>query len=84
MGQAPVKCAHIQRSLRLYLPDEHDYQTKNMEVLCPPLGTAVLQIGTALPFTRYLTVCDGGQYTCVATSPEGGVLTRNFSLQYGC
>ena len=84
--QAPVKCAQIHRSLILWL-NEHDYDpslfTQKVEVLCP-LGTAVLQIGTALPFTRYLTLCDGGLYTCVATSPEGGVLTRNISLHNGC
>ena len=46
-------------------------------------GTAVLQIGTALPYTRRLTACDGGIYTCVATGIDGVVITRNFTLQYG-
>ena len=47
-------------------------------------GTAVLQIGTASASPRTLTVCDGGLYTCVAISPEGGVHKRNFSLLIGC
>ena len=46
-------------------------------------GTAVLQIGTALLYTRRLTVCDGGVYTCVATSANGDIITRNFTLQMG-
>lgn len=47
-------------------------------------GTAVLQIGTALPYIRRLQICDGGVYTCVATYPNGTIVTRNFSLQIGC
>ena len=47
------------------------------------VGTAVLQIGTALPTPRRLTTCDGGVYTCVATHPDGHYITRNFSLQVG-
>lgn len=47
-------------------------------------GTAVLQIGTASLFTRFLTVCDGGIYTCVATSPDESVHKRNFTLIVGC
>ena len=47
------------------------------------VGTAVIQIGTAVPFRR-LTVCDGGFYTCIATAPDGRVETRNFTLFIGC
>ena len=47
------------------------------------LGTAVLQIGTALSYTRRLVTCDGGVYTCVATNVGGDVLTRNFTLLMG-
>ena len=47
------------------------------------VGTAVLQIGTAVPFRR-LTVCDGGFYTCIATAPDGRVEKRNFTLFIGC
>jgi deleted-in-malignant-brain-tumors protein 1 len=46
-------------------------------------GTAVLQIGTALPYIRRLVTCDGGVYTCVATSAGGDVITRNFTLLIG-
>ena len=47
------------------------------------LETAVLQIGT-VPFLRYLTVCDGGLYICVARNSDGRVMHRNFSLTVGC
>lgn len=47
-------------------------------------GTAVLQIGTALLYTRSLTLCDGGVYTCVATGHDGNVQLKNFSLIIGC
>ena len=33
--------------------------------------------------SRYLTVCDGGVYQCVAMHQDGRVLHRNFSLTYG-
>ena len=47
-------------------------------------GTAVLQIGTGLVYVRYLTLCDGGVYTCVARPAVGGAVRRNFSLLIGC
>lgn len=41
-------------------------------------GTAVL------PFGLELVVCDGGIYTCVATTIDGKIHERNFSLVIGC
>ena len=43
-------------------------------------GTTALEIGVG----RYLSYCDGGNYTCVVNTTSGRTENRSFHLLIGC